>query len=382
MATIGRAYDSAKQLWYQDVPGKGRIFDSPVAYGGTLGGGGGGAFHKDPEWDQATGTVDKGLDWGKLYAWGTGAALGVGALSAAGAFGGAAGAPGAGGAGGGTLSGAGTGLLPSTTIGSGAVGPISGGVSGSGMGGGMGWLDIAKDIYGGYNKAKSVYDTGKSIYGDVAGSAGDAAGGAAYGRAQGRIAEAAAQQAQDRLELERARLASLNTADANRFTIEKSTADLAQRKYALEAPGQRAGNAVRGDVLAHAQDATVDPGSLGPNVHVPTISGGLRPSMFSDATRSLGGLMSSQALAGQQAGDTFDPLTYQTPAPIPGLTPLPQSGGVDDFLTTAGYVGTGLDKFMQWLERYKAQQQGKSTPQVQSPTSTGLLDPDTEGNYA
>lgn len=216
----------------------------------------------------------------------------------------------------------------------------------------------------------------------ILGTAGAMAGGASAGRAQGRIDEAGIQQRQDQNMLERARLASLNTADANRFAIDKSTADLAQRKFGLEAPGQRAGNAVRGDILAHAQDATVDPSSLGPNVHVPTISGGLRPSMFSDSTRSLGGLMSSQALSDQQAGDHFDPLTYQAPAPVPGLTPLPQSGVADTFLNTAGSVGTGMDAFLQWLQRYKASQpqQPRSTPQVQAPS--GLLDPMSEGNYA
>lgn len=209
-----------------------------------------------------------------------------------------------------------------------------------------------------------------------AGIVGAAAGGAAGGRAQGRIDEAGIQQRQDSNMLERARLVALNSELQNRFALDKSTADLAQRRFGLEAPGARASNAVRGDILARAQDATVDAGSLGPNIHVPTISGGLRPSMFSDSTRQLGGLMSAQALAGQQAGDTFDPLTYNAPPPIPGLTPLPESGTLDSILNTAGVVGTGLDAFSQWLARYKT----KPKPQV-LPQTTRFDYPDAEGSY-
>lgn len=76
-SSITRAFDPVKQLWYQDIPGRGRVYDSPVAYGGTLGDGGGGAFHKDAQWNQDTGTVDTGLDWGKIYAWAIGAGLGA-----------------------------------------------------------------------------------------------------------------------------------------------------------------------------------------------------------------------------------------------------------------------------------------------------------------
>ncbi len=253
----------------------------------------------------------------------------------------------------------------------------------------MSWWQTAAKIaaYGGAPftggatlAALPIINAFDSPAGAAAGTIGAAAGGAGAGRAQGRIDEAGIQQRQDQNMLERARLASLNTADLNRFNLDKATQDLANKKFGLEAPGMRAGNAVRGDILANAQDATIAPGTLGPNVHVPTISGGLRPSMFSDSTRQLGGLMSSQALAGQQAGDQFDPLTYQSPDPIPGLTPLPQSNGVDTFLNTAGVVGTGMDAFLQWLKRYQATKPPTSTPPFTTPgTTSGLLDPSTEG---
>lgn len=150
---------------------------------------------------------------------------------------------------------------------------------------------------------------------------------------------------------------------ANNFGLGKVNAgigignlDLAQKDYALSAPGKRAGNAVRGDILANAQDASIDLPSTIPKT---TISGGLRPSMFSANTRALGGEMSAQALSQQRAGDTFAPLptlpdyqgpktalptykappAYVNPPPAPTMTPQPQANGFDTALTGLGYAG-------------------------------------------
>lgn len=156
----------------------------------------------------------------------------------------------------------------------------------------------------------------------------------------------------------------LNRANAeNNFGLGKVNAgigignlDLAQKRYALEAPGARAGQAVRGDILANAQDAKFNLPSTIPQM---SISGGLRPSMFSANTRALGGELSASALANQRKGDTFAPLptlpnyqgptsalpTYKAPAPYvnppkpPTLTPQPQANGVDTALNIAGYAG-------------------------------------------
>lgn len=93
-SSITRAFDPVKQLWYQDIPGRGRVYDSPAAYGQSLGDPGGGAFHKNAQWDQDTGTVDRGLDWGKIYAWAIGAGLGAQAALAIANAAGAGGASG------------------------------------------------------------------------------------------------------------------------------------------------------------------------------------------------------------------------------------------------------------------------------------------------
>jgi hypothetical protein len=156
----------------------------------------------------------------------------------------------------------------------------------------------------------------------------------------------------------------LDTANqANRFGLDKVNAgvnignlELDQRRYALDAPGKRAGNSVRGDILANAQDVTFDLPSTIPKINV---AGGLRPSMFSANTRALGGEMSAQALAEQRKGDAFGPLptlpNYQGPtsklpqfkAPAPYVNPPlaptmqqgPQANGFDTAMNIAGYAG-------------------------------------------
>lgn len=131
---------------------------------------------------------------------------------------------------------------------------------------------------------------------------GEALSGASVGRAQGRIAEA-----------------GINQNQAN------AAANLYRSQ--LDAPGIRAGQAVRGDILANAQDANIT--GVSPNIPVPSISGGLRPSMFSDDTRALGRDLSSGARAAQ-ARDGFPT------APV--LPPLPEAGTLDSILNTGSTV--------------------------------------------
>jgi hypothetical protein len=218
-------------------------------------------------------------------------------------------------------------------------------------------------------------------------------GAASKGRADARVVEANANQAQDRnaLSLYDSQLsasnaennfglnrytADLNTANAkNNFGIARNSAanqnaatDLAQREFTLNAPNTRAGTAVRGDILSNARDVSIAAPS---GVNVPQISGGLRPSMFSDATRTLGRTITDQALAAQQKGDTFEPLPalpdytaptsalpdYAAPPKAPSLTPLPEAGAVDSILNTAGTVGALADTFSSIYDRYRKKQQ-------------------------
>ncbi len=197
-------------------------------------------------------------------------------------------------------------------------------------------------------------NTGSQIF-DAAGKVASAAG---LGRAQGRIDEAGLNQSQDQLRQRNAQLLEdalmnrqnlglsqqqfLESAGQNRAAI-----DLNQRNFALNAPSTRAGQSVRGDLMANAQDATIS--GLRPTIQPPNISGGLRPSLFSDNTRALGSEMSRKALMDQMAGDKFEPMaplpTFdKMPDPnIPDVTGLPQAGKLDTALTGIGTAGTIWD---------------------------------------
>lgn len=126
------------------------------------------------------------------------------------------------------------------------------------------------------------------------------AGGIEKARMDAMIQQAMLQQAQDRNAQSRARLA-------------------------LDAPGMEAHNAARGDILANSKDAEFT--GLPSYIHVPHMSGGLRPSMLSDSSRQLGANMSRQAMLNNLSGKD-----------VPDLTPLPEAGAYDKILQG---VGTG-----------------------------------------
>jgi hypothetical protein len=237
---------------------------------------------------------------------------------------------------------------------------------------------------GGSSGLGSIFSTASKLAGPLADWAG--------GRAQGAQAEAGVNQAQDRnaVSLFNAEVGAnqdknvfgLNrsTQDLNRATAannfglsrgqlanQNAGTDLAQRNFALTAPGARAGNAVRGDILSRAQDVSFS--GLPAGINPPTINGGLRPSMFSADTKALGTDMTAQARAAQAKGDTFAPLpdlpTYQGPESglptysegpkPPTLTGLP-SGGLTSAL---GNTSSLLALAPSFWDAWKQYQQAK-----------------------
>lgn len=182
---------------------------------------------------------------------------------------------------------------------------------------------------------------------------GEVAAPLAAGRAARRIDESHIQQDQDRLNQQRYGnvLAGANLDTTRQFS--NANLDLNRRQFGLQAPQARASNAVRGDILANAQDFSFGAPSMVGNIPVPTSSGGLRPSIFSENTRNLGRLMSEQALSGQQAGDNFAPLNFSPVPSVPELTPLPEAGALDKVLTTAGTIGSLGGTFADFLKRYQ-----------------------------
>lgn len=176
-----------------------------------------------------------------------------------------------------------------------------------------------------------------------------AAGQVAAARQAGRQAQAGAQVPVDQLN-QRAYETDLSN---KRQGLEAQDAAMLARAVGLlqeqaagrKAPGERATNSVRGDILANAQDAEFNPG----NGRIPThsFSGGLRPSMLSANTRALGADMSRQALLDQLGGEStpFSDLPAADYSSIinaegsPGATPLPQGGRMDSVLQAIGQYG-------------------------------------------
>jgi hypothetical protein len=177
-----------------------------------------------------------------------------------------------------TGAGAGTGLLPATaTVGNtGALVPATtSSMAAPGAAAGLpNWLKTAQDV-------------GQSL------------GAASSGRAAGRNAD------------NNANIAYAN-AQTNLYNSE------------LAAPGKVAHNAVKGDILSNARDVSLAAPS---DIPVPTISGGLRPSMFSPTTRQIGSNITANAAA--------TPLPTPT-APV--LNPMETAGTGDTILNTAGYL--------------------------------------------
>lgn len=173
--------------------------------------------------------------------------------------------------------------------------------------------------------------------------------GASYAasKAQGRQAEAVANQAQDRgaqnayatdksLDLE----ALIRGYQAE---LDKAKGQLSEYETKLAAPQARASNSVRGDILANVQDVGFDAPA---GVNVTSFSGGLRPSLLSGNSRALGGQMSKEALMDALSG-TPTPYSDMTPVDLssitgrtsPAQTELPQPSGMDKVMEQIGLWG-------------------------------------------
>lgn len=160
--------------------------------------------------------------------------------------------------------------------------------------------------------------------------------GIAGGRAEGRVQEAQTNSNQDLLRQRAAQM--LEDALQGRRQL-----DINQRDYQVRAPGMRGSNAVKGDAMAGLQDAGVSGPITGTKGRVPQITGGMRPSLLSGNTRQLGANMSRDALLQNMSGaDTFEPLpAMQTPS----ITPTPQAGKLDKFLSVLGGIGSVAGAF-------------------------------------
>lgn len=179
-----------------------------------------------------------------------------------------------------------------------------GGLKGALLGAGMGAIPGVGAAKGatGATSALSKVGGAMSKIAPALSVAGNVASAVAGGRAAGREAEAERNLRQDTLRLQGA-------------------------KFNLDAPQSRARNSVRGDLLANMQPVQISGPITGTKGKMPTISGGLTPSVLSDNSRQLGQLMSREALLSQMQGPAFTP------------TPLPQANAFDKILNGVGYAG-------------------------------------------
>ena len=185
-------------------------------------------------------------------------------------------------------------------------------------------------------------------WGQVINAGAQIAGAYAQSKAQGRAAEAAINQRQD------AGALSAHATDksldlealvrAYQAELDRATGTLKEYETRLAAPQQRAGNSVRGDILANVQDVGV---SGPPGVNVTSFSGGLRPSLLSGNSRALGAQMSKEALLSELANDEPTPFSSMSPVDLssitgrsaPAQTGLPQASAMDKVMEQIGLYG-------------------------------------------
>ena len=163
----------------------------------------------------------------------------------------------------------------------------------------MGWLDILK-------------------------GAGGVLSGIGQGRAEGRAAEATANQNQGRAQ-----------ADIYNSLVSAlmRQGELGQQKATFErdSPNVRFGQAMRGNLAANLQDVSMNvPDRLKP--YMVNFSGGLRPSALGEGGRAAGQQL-AQIGQGQMGKDSFS--VPNLPAP-PSLPDMPDSSWLDTFLNIAG----------------------------------------------
>lgn len=150
------------------------------------------------------------------------------------------------------------------------------------------------------------------------------AGGISAGRGAGRQAEG---QANNSYDMDRLNMANFN----------------------LNAPGHRASNSVRGDMLAGLQPMTVNGPITGTHGNIPQISGGISPALLSQNSRQLGQSMSRDALLSQMQGP-MQP------------TAQPQSSWMDTLLNGVGYAGAAAGAISQGLNQPKPRPQIPQVP--------------------
>lgn len=121
----------------------------------------------------------------------------------------------------------------------------------------------------------------------------------------------------------------------------------------LQAPGMRAQQSVKGDILANAQPFQwTGQTKMSGNIPVPQSTGGLSPSLFSDNTRELGRMLSEGARQGQGTNGG------QVIAPPPDVAEMPQGNAADSILSLVGQIAP----FLSLIGSYNKPPKGTTAP--------------------
>lgn len=173
----------------------------------------------------------------------------------------------------------------------------------------MGFWSALGDIGGGFIGDPGLGDQLSGLFGDIGQTAGNAA-------SQGNTA--LVQQAQ-----------LGQGQDKNALQLYQEQLQAAKDK--LAGSTTLANQVVRGDTMQNAKDATIS--GLPPGVTVPTITGGLRPSLMGPNSQQAGGALSKAALMQLLSGGPAMPTA-------PTMTPLPEASALQKGLGLAGLVGS------------------------------------------
>lgn len=146
-------------------------------------------------------------------------------------------------------------------------------------------------------------------------------GGLAGGRSKGKQEEA-------NLLMQRDALQNQQYGTAQNAQFQAGQQDLQRKGFTEDARGNRARQAMIGDLLQNLQDVNISV----PGVRNATVTGGLRPSALGDQGRQAAGNLAKQALMAQMTPDQFSGGALLTP---PKLSALPQSNWFDKFLNIA-----------------------------------------------
>lgn len=122
-----------------------------------------------------------------------------------------------------------------------------------------------------------------------------------------------------------------------------------QRQFALNAPGVRGRQAVRGSLMQNVQPASITglPDRIQSNI--PQMSGGLTPAALSPEVRQMGGQLQRDAIMNQLKGDPIDAFAPQQQTDFskgvltpPQIAELEKSGLLEKILGGTGLIGSLL----------------------------------------